>query len=59
MDKNIRHHIQMGMMVIAAILVVLVAYIENGLTSAMAACATCLILLCGITFLIYNEGDEW
>ena len=59
MDKNTRHHIQMAMLVIAAVLFVIAVYEDMGLTHAISACVVSLVFLSGIIFFLYGEDKDW
>ena len=59
MDKNTRHHIQMAMLVIAAVLFVIAVYEDMGLTHAISACVVSLVFLSGMMFFIYGDDKDW
>ena len=59
MDKNTRHHIQMAMLVIAAVLFVIAVYEDMGLTHAVSACVVSLVFLSGMMFFIYGDDKDW
>ena len=59
MDKNTRHHIQMAMLVIAAVLFVIAVYEDMGLAHAVSACVVSLVFLSGMMFFIYGDDKDW
>ena len=58
MDKNTRHHVQMAMLVIAAVLFVTAVYHDMGLTHAISACVVSLVFLSGIIFFLYGDDKD-
>ena len=59
MNKNTRHHVQMAMLVIAAVLFVIAVYEDMGLTHAVSACVVSLVFLSGIIFFLYGDDKDW
>ena len=59
MNKNTRHHVQMAMLVIAAVLFVIAVYEDMGLTHAVSACVVSLVFLSGMMFFIYGDDKDW
>ena len=59
MNKNTRHHIQMAMLVVAAVLFVMAVYKDIGLIHAMSACVVSLVILSGMIYFIYEEDEDW
>ena len=57
MNKNTRHHIQMGMLVVAAVLLVIAVYHDMGLIHAISACVVSLVFLSGMIYIIYGDND--
>ena len=58
MNKNTRHHIQMAMLVIAAVLFVIAVYEDMGLIHATSACVVSLVFLSGMIYIIYGDNDR-
>lgn len=58
MNKNTRHHIQMAMLVVAAVLFVMAVYKDIGLIHAMSACVVSLVILSVTIFFLYGD-EEW
>ena len=57
MNKNTRHHIQMAMLVVAAVLFVIAVYHDMGLIHAISACVVSLVFLSGMIYIIYGDND--
>ena len=58
MNKNTRHHVQMTMLIIAAVLFVIAVYKDMGLAHAISACVVSLVFLSGIIFLLYGDDKD-
>ena len=58
MNKNTRHHIQMAMLVVAAVLLVIAVYHDMGLIHATSACVVSLVILSGMIYIIYGDNDR-
>ena len=58
MNKNTRHHIQMAMLVVAAVLLVIAVYHDMGLIHAISACVVSLVFLSVTIFFLYGD-EEW